>query len=124
MLLYIRFLLYHFSNPHIRYDVRGKAHTDARHWSDDKTLAGRAFFRGDQRPARLVLDNIRDTDRAVYKCRVDYDRAPTKIFNVALDIIGEDTNANELEAFLIFILCTERVNSSVSSWKFLVQFYY
>ena len=108
--------------PHIRYDVRGKAHTDARHWSDDKTLAGRAFFRGDQRPARLVLDNIRDTDRAVYKCRVDYDRAPTKIFNVALDIIGEDTN--ELEAFLIFILCTECVNSSVSRWKFLLQFYY
>ena len=74
-----------------RYDVRGKAHAEARHWSDDSTLAGRAFFRGDQRPARLVLDNIRETDRALYKCRVDYDRAPTKIFNVALDIIGEST---------------------------------
>ena len=77
-----------FINHH-RYDVRGKSHKDARHWSDDRTLAGRAFFRGDQRPARLVLDNIRDDDRAVYKCRVDYDRAPTRISNVALDIIGE-----------------------------------
>ena len=31
-----------------RYDTRGQSHLEARHWSDDDVLGGRAFFRGDQ----------------------------------------------------------------------------
>ena len=37
------------------YDTRGKSHEEARHWSDDKVLGGRAFFRGDHDPGRYVL---------------------------------------------------------------------
>lgn len=62
---------------------------DARHWSDENVLGGRAFFRGDQDPARLVLDNVQQADGGVYRCRVDFYRAPTTIESMMLDIIGE-----------------------------------
>ena len=54
-------------------------------------LAGRAFFRGDEDPARLVLDNVRPSDGGGYRCRVDFFRAPTTIANLELDVIGEET---------------------------------
>lgn len=52
-------------------------------------MAGRAFFRGDHDPGRLVLDNVNAGDQAVYKCRVDFRKAPTRIFDINLDIVGE-----------------------------------
>jgi len=41
-----------------RYDTRGQSHAEARHWSDENVLGGRAFFRGDLHPARLVIENV------------------------------------------------------------------
>ena len=46
-----------------RYDTRGKSFEEARHWSDDQALQGRAFFRGDHEPGRLVLDNVKGEDQ-------------------------------------------------------------
>lgn len=71
------------------YDTRGQSHLEARHWSDEEVLGGRAFFRGDQDPARLVLDNVRPGDGGGYRCRVDFYRAPTTIESIVLDVIGE-----------------------------------
>ena len=73
-----------------RYDTRGedKNYDEARHWSDDKVLTGRAFFRGDHDPGRLVLDSVAARDQGVYKCRVDFRQAPTRISNVKLNVIG------------------------------------
>ena len=48
---------------------------------------GRAFFRGDNNPGRLVLDNISPGDEGLYKCRVDFAVAPTRISNILLDVI-------------------------------------
>ena len=50
-------------------------------------MEGRAFFRGDNNPGRLVLDNINPHDQGVYKCRVDFRTAPTRISNILLDVI-------------------------------------
>ena len=50
-------------------------------------LQGRAFFRGDNNPGRLVLDNISPGDEGLYKCRVDFAVAPTRISNILLDVI-------------------------------------
>ena len=74
-----------------RYDTRGedKSFDEARHWSDDKVLTGRAFFRGDHDPGRLILDNVSGKDQGVYKCRVDFRKAPTRISNVNLNVIGK-----------------------------------
>ncbi len=41
-----------FNLSYSRYDTRGQSHLEARHWSDEEVLGGRAFFRGDQDPAR------------------------------------------------------------------------
>ena len=78
-----------FFSIFFRYDTRGNSHDEARHWSDDKTLGGRAFFRGDHFPGRLVLDNVKSTDRATYKCRVDFRKAPTRISSVNLEVMGK-----------------------------------
>lgn len=67
--------------------IAGKSYLSARHWSDDAVLEGRAFFRGDNNPGRLVLDNINPYDQGLYKCRVDFATAPTRISSVMLDVI-------------------------------------
>ena len=59
--------------------ISGKSYLSARHWSDDSVLEGRGFFRGDSNPGRLVLDNINPYDQGLYKCRVDFAIAPTRI---------------------------------------------
>ena len=89
-------LLYN-SNP-FRYDTRGQSHVEARHWSEENVLGGRAFFRGDQDPARLVLDNVKPTDAGGYRCRVDFYRAPTTIAKLELDVIGEQAYSASLIA--------------------------
>ena len=71
------------------YDARGQSHAEARHWSEEKILGGRAFFRGDLKPARLVIDNVKGTDAGIYRCRADFYRAPTTISHMRLDVIGE-----------------------------------
>ena len=71
------------------YDTRGKSHDQARHWSNGTILDGRAFFRGDHDPGRLVLDNVQGKDQAVYKCRVDFRNAPTRIALINLNVIGK-----------------------------------
>ena len=73
------------------YDTRGQSHAEARHWSEEKILGGRAFFRGDLKPARLIIDNVKGTDAGEYRCRADFYRAPTTISHMKLDVIG--TNA-------------------------------
>ena len=70
------------------YDTRGQSHAEARHWSEEKILGGRAFFRGDLKPARLVIDNVKGTDAGDYRCRADFYRAPTTIGHMRLDVIG------------------------------------
>ena len=72
-----------------RYDTRGQSHTEARHWSDENILGGRAFFRGDQKPARLVIDQVRGNDAGEYRCRADFYRAPTTISHMRLTVIGK-----------------------------------
>ena len=72
-----------------RFDTRDKHITEARHWSDAHTIAGRAFFKEHEEPPHLALENIMATDVGSYKCRVDFYKAPTQISEVVLRVIGK-----------------------------------
>ena len=57
---------------------------DARHWSDDKTFAGRAFYQSSI--GRLLIDDVKIQDEGIYKCRVDFKVQPTTISSVNLTV--------------------------------------
>lgn len=73
--------------PIYTFDTRDKDVTEARHWSDAHTIAGRAFFKEHEEPPHLALENIMATDVGSYKCRVDFYKAPTQISEVVLGVI-------------------------------------
>lgn len=67
-------------------DARDKTLEEARHWSDDKVLEGRAFFRSSLSPGRLMIDSVKLYDDGTYKCRVDFKIQPTTISHVNLTV--------------------------------------
>ncbi|XP_060532294.1 nephrin-like isoform X2 [Cylas formicarius] len=71
------------------YTVDGRErHFDvAERWSDEKVFSNRAYFIQDKQPAELGIDHIRETDQAVYRCRVDFKIAQTRNSMVNLTVI-------------------------------------
>ena len=62
---------------------------EARHWSDQPVLQGRAFFHADETPAKLVIDDSQTEDEGLYKCRVDFKTAPTRISEINVNVVGK-----------------------------------
>ena len=81
------------------FDSRDEEVSQARHWSDVHVMAGRAFFKENEEPAHLALENVLASDVGSYKCRVDFFKAPTQISEVGLDVIGE----------IVLISCTDSI---------------
>lgn len=67
------------------YDGRAKA-TSA-HWADDM-LAGRARWHSTI-PSGLRIRDVVASDRALYRCRVDFKISPTRNHKIELDVIGK-----------------------------------
>ncbi|KAJ2950567.1 hypothetical protein O0L34_g8813 [Tuta absoluta] len=70
--------------PIYSYDGRAKAASSA-HWADD-SLAGRARWHSTT-PSALRIRDVIPTDRALYRCRVDFKISPTKNHKIVLDVI-------------------------------------
>ena len=73
----------HKSN--LKFIFSGKIEKNASHWSDREIVEGRAFFQ--ECSGRLVLDNIQPHDQWKYKCRVDFKKTPTNIYQINLNVI-------------------------------------
>ena len=74
------------TRPIYSVDLRERSLAEARHWSDDNSLQGRAYFQGDSSPGRLVVEGVQAKDGGVFRCRVDFKIQPTIISRVKLTV--------------------------------------
>jgi hypothetical protein len=70
-------------------DLRDRDPNAAKRWSDESVFANRAYFLFDKLPGELAVQNAKDTDTGVYRCRVDFKVAQTKNSAINLTVIGE-----------------------------------
>ncbi|KAL1375398.1 hypothetical protein pipiens_000704, partial [Culex pipiens pipiens] len=70
-------------------DTRGRDVTSAKRWSDETVFGQRAYFLFDKQPGELAVQNAREPDSGVYRCRVDFIVAQTRNSIVNLTIIGK-----------------------------------
>lgn len=68
-------------------DIRDRDFKAAKRWSDDTMFANRAYFSFERQPGELSVQNAKDTDSGVYRCRVDFKIAQTRNSKVNLTVI-------------------------------------
>ncbi|XP_068241139.1 cell adhesion molecule 2-like [Palaemon carinicauda] len=74
--------------PIYSYDSRGDNRSaKVRNWSDEKTLGDRGHFDIKSTPSALVLDNVRASDEGLYRCRVDFQKSPTRNARTNVSVI-------------------------------------
>lgn len=69
-------------------DARDKQLEEGQHWSNEQALGGRAYFRIATDPPSLVIENVKESDAGLYKCRLDFKNSPTVYHSVNLTVIG------------------------------------
>ncbi|XP_049813895.1 nephrin-like [Schistocerca nitens] len=72
--------------PIYSFDARTSPLAGAVRWQDERALSQRAVFLY-KRPSALVIENVREADAAVYRCRVDFRRSPTRNYKVNFTVI-------------------------------------
>jgi hypothetical protein len=74
-------------DPIYSYDVREDVQAFGKHWYDDLNLGGRAYFGGHNASAYLSIENLKDSDRGSYRCRVDFKKSPAQFHHVFLEVV-------------------------------------
>ena len=72
----------------LSYDARHGTWNLGERWSDDHQFGTRAYFQLSSSPAELRVENIKETEAGLYRCRVDFKSAPTRNSLVNLTVIG------------------------------------
>lgn len=76
---------------HFSFDVRdAKYEQQGSHLVDEQKFGKRAYFQAKaQSLAALVVDNTTSADSGLYRCRVDFNKSPTRNARVQLRVIGK-----------------------------------
>ena len=82
-----------------------------KHWYDDLNLGGRAFFGGENKSAFLSIENLKDSDRGYYRCRVDFKQAPSRIYKLSLEVVGK--SQTQLDKYFH----TQESQKCLEEWK-------
>ncbi|EAT42917.1 AAEL005560-PA, partial [Aedes aegypti] len=69
------------------FDARGKNLQQAIHWSDEAVLKSKAYFYYETNPPALRIKNIKQEDAGLYRCRVDFQKSPTRNCRIDLDVL-------------------------------------
>nr|XP_053653571.1 LOW QUALITY PROTEIN: synaptogenesis protein syg-2-like [Cherax quadricarinatus] len=75
------------TTPIYSYDVRELLGGQPKHWWDADLLGSRAFFNAGSSPSHLLLQGLAEDDAGLYKCRVDFQRAPTRNTRINLTVV-------------------------------------
>ncbi|CAF4853967.1 unnamed protein product [Pieris macdunnoughi] len=71
----------------VNYSYDGRVKGPSAHWAD-ASLGGRARWHASPHSALKIRDVV-PTDRALYRCRVDFKVSPTKNHKLMLHVIGK-----------------------------------
>ncbi|XP_068232063.1 nephrin-like [Palaemon carinicauda] len=75
------------TTPIYSYDVRELLGGQPKHWWDAELLGSRAYFNAGSSPSHLLLQGLTKDDAGLYKCRVDFQRAPTRNTRINLTVV-------------------------------------
>lgn len=72
-------------------DIRDRDFKAAKRWSDEMVFANRAYFLFEKQPGELAVQNAKESDSGIYRCRVDFKVAQTRNSKVNLTVIRKYT---------------------------------
>lgn len=78
-------------NPIYSLDLRGKT-SEVTPSFPSEDIRNRSTFRAQDSPAHLLVERIRDEDQGVFRCRVDFQKAPTRNYVTHLGVIVPPEN--------------------------------
>lgn len=84
--LTIKFFIFFYL---FRFDARGKPLQQATHWADENVLGNKAHFYYDTNPPALRIRDIKRNDAGLYRCRVDFQKSPTRNWRINLTVLGK-----------------------------------
>lgn len=70
-------------------DARGKPLQQAVHWADQDVFSTKAHFYYDSHPPSLRIKTVKREDGGLYRCRVDFQKSPTRNWRINLTVLGK-----------------------------------
>lgn len=81
-------------------DIRDRDFKAAKRWSDEMVFANRAYFLFEKQPGELAVQNAKESDSGIYRCRVDFKVAQTRNSKVNLTVIRKYQSNTHLKLLI------------------------